>query len=150
MRCLQVLQKKVHAWVHFCALFPARRATEVHQHSQDLRHQQHDVEAVADAFLATLEKKKGRKREVQRLQNELDAANANLIRYACNEIAPAPLPIATLTQQQRPISNLGGNYGAGGGGGPLLHGVRILIKEVEELEMMIKGACDDDDEELFN
>ncbi|KAK9117240.1 hypothetical protein Sjap_016187 [Stephania japonica] len=59
-------------------------------------------------------------REVQRLQNELDAANADLIRYACNEIAPmgglsAPLPIPT-TQQQRP-SNVGGNYGRRSMGG---------------------------------
>ncbi|KAK9119790.1 hypothetical protein Scep_017883 [Stephania cephalantha] len=63
-------------------------------------------------------------REVQRLQNELDAANADLIRYACNEIAPiglsaAPLPIPT-TQQQRPSGNVGGgSYGrsnSSGGG----------------------------------
>ncbi|XAR50220.1 hypothetical protein NMG60_11004487 [Bertholletia excelsa] len=31
-------------------------------------------------------------RQVERLQKELDAANADLIRYACNEIQPGSLP----------------------------------------------------------
>ncbi|KAI0522397.1 hypothetical protein KFK09_004776 [Dendrobium nobile] len=34
-------------------------------------------------------------RQVQRLQKELDAANANLLRYACSEI-PSALPITTV------------------------------------------------------
>ncbi|GMH21506.1 hypothetical protein Nepgr_023348 [Nepenthes gracilis] len=64
-------------------------------------------------------------RQVQRLQKELDAANANLFRYACNEIhrtamgaAPSP-PVAlrsiqSLTPQQPPPSV---EYGDGNGGG---------------------------------
>lgn len=50
-------------------------------------------------------------REVDRLQKELDAANADLIRYACNEI-PTGLPavphlssIQPITPRQRTIDN---------------------------------------------
>ncbi|XVE56324.1 hypothetical protein DITRI_Ditri04bG0000600 [Diplodiscus trichospermus] len=61
-------------------------------------------------------------RQVQRLQKELDAANADLIRYACNEI-PTGLPTAAgsssvqpLTPRNRPsefnrrIGNEGGGF----------------------------------------
>ncbi|XP_065879677.1 protein LATERAL ORGAN BOUNDARIES-like [Euphorbia lathyris] len=40
-------------------------------------------------------------RQVQRLQKELDAANADLIRYACNEIAVPPI-----THRQRPLPDI--------------------------------------------
>ena len=51
-------------------------------------------------------------RQVQRLQRELDAANADLIRYACSEIPtalPAPSPAASsvqpLTPRHRPAAD---------------------------------------------
>ncbi|OMO67433.1 hypothetical protein COLO4_30154 [Corchorus olitorius] len=64
-------------------------------------------------------------RQVQRLQKELDAANADLIRYACNEIPTAlPAPphggatsIQPLTPRHRPVvgdfSRRIGNEGGG-------------------------------------
>ncbi|KAK9080516.1 hypothetical protein SSX86_000274 [Deinandra increscens subsp. villosa] len=67
-------------------------------------------------------------RQVDRLQKELDAANADLIRYACNEI-PTGLPhlssIQPITPPQRSIHdhypnrrmNIGDNIGGGGGDG---------------------------------
>ncbi|XP_028781782.1 protein LATERAL ORGAN BOUNDARIES-like [Neltuma alba] len=77
-------------------------------------------------------------RQVQRLQKELDAANADLLRYACNEIPPANslsmvppglgiTPSSLQVQQlpQRPRSTtmeyingrIGNNEGGLGGGG---------------------------------
>jgi hypothetical protein len=65
-------------------------------------------------------------RQVHRLQKELDSANADLIRYACNEIPTAlPAPpgassIQSMAPRQRPIDynrrmgNEGGNYHAPG------------------------------------
>ncbi|KAL9434155.1 hypothetical protein AB3S75_028897 [Citrus x aurantiifolia] len=60
-------------------------------------------------------------RQVHRLQKELDSANADLIRYACNEIppgsqlsAPAPLSVSSIhpvIPRQRPIRI--GNEGEG-------------------------------------
>lgn len=57
-------------------------------------------------------------RQVERLQKELDVANADLIRYACNEINQAnPLPAApplpppglvTVASRSRPVG--GGNF----------------------------------------
>ncbi|XP_004298984.1 PREDICTED: protein LATERAL ORGAN BOUNDARIES-like [Fragaria vesca subsp. vesca] len=41
-------------------------------------------------------------RQVQRLQKELDAANADLIRYACNEIIATPGVNPVLQQQMTP------------------------------------------------
>ncbi|KAJ4712393.1 LOB domain-containing protein [Melia azedarach] len=60
-------------------------------------------------------------RQVQRLQKELDAANADLIRYACNEIPtalPAPPAVSSIqpvVPRQRPIefSRRIGNEGEG-------------------------------------
>ncbi|XP_061362964.1 protein LATERAL ORGAN BOUNDARIES [Gastrolobium bilobum] len=59
-------------------------------------------------------------RQVQKLQKELDAANADLVRYACNEIPSAtsmPLPpgFASIQQiPQRPLINARiGNEGSG-------------------------------------
>ncbi|PIN21189.1 hypothetical protein CDL12_06110 [Handroanthus impetiginosus] len=48
-------------------------------------------------------------RQVERLQKELDAANADLIRFACNDIPPAGLPPAV--GPPRPVD---GGYGGGG------------------------------------
>ncbi|KAK8552435.1 hypothetical protein V6N12_041030 [Hibiscus sabdariffa] len=42
-------------------------------------------------------------RQVQRLQKELDAANADLIRYACNDI-PTALPQAPGTSSFQPLT----------------------------------------------
>lgn len=42
-------------------------------------------------------------RQVQRLQKELDAANADLIRYACNEI-PTGLPAAAGASSVQPLT----------------------------------------------
>ncbi|PON96707.1 Lateral organ boundaries domain containing protein [Trema orientale] len=56
-------------------------------------------------------------RQVQRLQKELDSANADLIRFACNEIpttdhlAPPPPPIHPMIGPRQ-----GGGGGGGGGG----------------------------------
>ncbi|KAJ0790136.1 putative transcription factor AS2-LOB family [Helianthus annuus] len=63
-------------------------------------------------------------RQVDRLQKELDAANADLIRYACNEI-PSGLPhmssIQPITPPQRSIDHYPnrriGDIDGGGGGG---------------------------------
>ncbi|KAI4343717.1 hypothetical protein L6164_011033 [Bauhinia variegata] len=61
-------------------------------------------------------------RQVQRLQKELDAANADLIRYACNDIPsaslPVPQPITSVQQiphRQRSME-FGGRIGNEGGG----------------------------------
>ncbi|CAN4088077.1 unnamed protein product [Withania somnifera] len=62
-------------------------------------------------------------RQVERLQKELDAANADLIRYACNEFTPPPpLPVHNMALRQRPVelsrrSSMGHHHGAGGDGG---------------------------------
>ncbi|KAI4336202.1 hypothetical protein L6164_014757 [Bauhinia variegata] len=63
-------------------------------------------------------------RQVQRLQKELDAANADLIRYACNEIPSASLPVPPpitsvqqIPQRQRSMEfggRIGNNEGSGG------------------------------------
>ncbi|CAN4085990.1 unnamed protein product [Withania somnifera] len=59
-------------------------------------------------------------RQVERLQKELDAANADLIRYACNEFTPLPLPVHNMALQQRPVelsrrrSSMGHHHGGGG------------------------------------
>ncbi|XP_071723680.1 protein LATERAL ORGAN BOUNDARIES [Rutidosis leptorrhynchoides] len=42
-------------------------------------------------------------RQVQRLQKELDAANADLFRFACNEI-PSGLPAATVINPLQPLN----------------------------------------------
>ncbi|KAK9108159.1 hypothetical protein Syun_024170 [Stephania yunnanensis] len=107
-------------------------------------------------------------REVQRLQNELDAANADLIRYACNEIAPMglsaahPLPIPT-TQQQRPSSNVGGgmmSYGrsnsSGGGSSSFYQNPNFVLpyfthpwthNNSDQRGGGAAGAGDDDDDD---
>ncbi|XP_023752363.1 protein LATERAL ORGAN BOUNDARIES [Lactuca sativa] len=69
-------------------------------------------------------------RQVDRLQKELDAANADLIRYACNEIPTGTLPAAVphlnsiqpITPRQRtmdhyPTRRTSGNIDGGGNGG---------------------------------
>ncbi|KAM3381146.1 LOB domain-containing protein 25 [Capsicum galapagoense] len=62
-------------------------------------------------------------RQVERLQKELDAANADLIRYACNEFTPPPppppLPIHhNVALRQRPAEfSRRSSMGHGGGGG---------------------------------
>ncbi|TMW95420.1 hypothetical protein EJD97_008889 [Solanum chilense] len=65
-------------------------------------------------------------RQVERLQKELDAANADLIRYACNEFTssttPPPLPVHQNTiLRQRSVEFTRRQYhhdvGGGGGGG---------------------------------
>ncbi|KAK6924807.1 Lateral organ boundaries, LOB [Dillenia turbinata] len=43
-------------------------------------------------------------RQVQRLQKELDAANADLIRYACNDIPTALPPPSAMTSIQQPMT----------------------------------------------
>ncbi|KAF2312932.1 hypothetical protein GH714_042475 [Hevea brasiliensis] len=60
-------------------------------------------------------------RQVQRLQKELDAANADLIRYACNEI-PTALPAPPVTSsiqhmapRQRPGDQFNSRIGNEGG-----------------------------------
>ncbi|KAK6920653.1 Lateral organ boundaries, LOB [Dillenia turbinata] len=53
-------------------------------------------------------------RQVQRLQKELHAANADLIRYACNDIPtalPAPSAMTPITPRQRPPVNIYQNPG---------------------------------------
>lgn len=57
-------------------------------------------------------------RQVQRLQKELDAANADLIRFACNEMPTTALPpppptvtsVQTMAPRQRPLGNEGGGF----------------------------------------
>ncbi|KAD4385787.1 hypothetical protein R6Q59_010293 [Mikania micrantha] len=44
-------------------------------------------------------------RQVDRLQKELDAANADLIRYACNEVPPNLSSIQPITPPQRSIDH---------------------------------------------
>lgn len=64
-------------------------------------------------------------RQVQRLQKELDAANADLIRFACNEMPttalPPPPPVTSLqpmAPRQRPLEyNNTRRIGNEGGGG---------------------------------
>lgn len=66
-------------------------------------------------------------RQVHRLQKELEAANADLIRYACNDQVPTALPappgtssIQSMAPRQRPVEynrrmgNEGGYYQAPG------------------------------------
>ncbi|KAI3686428.1 hypothetical protein L1987_80104 [Smallanthus sonchifolius] len=57
-------------------------------------------------------------RQVDRLQKELDAANADLIRYACNEV-PSVLPHLSSIQPITPPQNHTRRFGDidGGGGG---------------------------------
>ncbi|CAL0320013.1 unnamed protein product [Lupinus luteus] len=59
-------------------------------------------------------------RQVQRLQKELDAANAELLHYACNEISPLPtsLAISPLTplQQIPQRTQFGARFGNEGSG----------------------------------
>lgn len=60
-------------------------------------------------------------RQVERLQKELDAANADLIRYACNEFTPPAMPLPVhhnmaLRQISR-RSSMGHTHHDGGGGG---------------------------------
>ncbi|XP_054807794.1 protein LATERAL ORGAN BOUNDARIES-like [Prosopis cineraria] len=47
-------------------------------------------------------------KQVQRLQKELDAANADLLRYACNDIASQPGVTSCVPQRQRPVDFAGG------------------------------------------
>lgn len=56
-------------------------------------------------------------RQVDRLQKELDAANADLIRFACNDIPvqPAAPQLVVGSMQPRPVRF--GSYSGGGGGG---------------------------------
>ncbi|XP_059643293.1 protein LATERAL ORGAN BOUNDARIES [Cornus florida] len=61
-------------------------------------------------------------RQVERLQKDLDAANADLIRYACNEIPTPSLPALPgvsfrPVELSRRMGNEGGGSGGGGGGG---------------------------------
>ena len=59
-------------------------------------------------------------RQVQRLQKELDAANADLLRYACNEMPPSaslpamPPPMSSI--QQMPQRHFGARFGNDGSG----------------------------------
>lgn len=54
-------------------------------------------------------------RQVDRLQKELDAANADLIRFACNDMPPQVHPAAPHLVQPRPPLRFG-SYNGGGGG----------------------------------
>ncbi|CAN1136605.1 Protein LATERAL ORGAN BOUNDARIES [Linum perenne] len=62
-------------------------------------------------------------RQVHRLQKELDAANADLIRFACNDIPPqvtphhgsSRVPVFDPLVINRRTTNLGGGGGGGGG-----------------------------------
>ncbi|KAH7528417.1 protein LATERAL ORGAN BOUNDARIES [Ziziphus jujuba] len=59
-------------------------------------------------------------RQVQRLQKELDAANADLIRFACNEIptpAALPPPQPLMAPRHRPLEYGGGRRLGNEGGG---------------------------------
>ncbi|XP_060206476.1 LOB domain-containing protein 25-like [Lycium barbarum] len=62
-------------------------------------------------------------RQVERLQKELDAANADLIRYACNDFTPTPpLPVPNMALRQRPVEfsrrlSMGHHHDGGSGGG---------------------------------
>lgn len=56
-------------------------------------------------------------RQVQRLQKELDVANADLIRFACNEMPTTALPppptvtsVQPMAPRQRPLGNEGGGF----------------------------------------
>lgn len=49
-------------------------------------------------------------RQVERLQKELDAANADLIRYACNEMTSQLPSPALVRSTSRRIGNEGGSY----------------------------------------
>ncbi|XP_027338954.1 protein LATERAL ORGAN BOUNDARIES-like [Abrus precatorius] len=58
-------------------------------------------------------------RQVQRLQRELDSANADLLRYACNEIPPPSLPVPpamTTSIQQMPQRSFSARFGNEGSG----------------------------------
>ncbi|KAH0686979.1 hypothetical protein KY284_017532 [Solanum tuberosum] len=60
-------------------------------------------------------------RQVERLQKELDAANADLIRYACNEFTSSPVPPLpvhhNITLRQRSVELITRRPSGGGGGG---------------------------------
>ncbi|KAH7682847.1 Lateral organ boundaries LOB domain-containing protein [Dioscorea alata] len=56
-------------------------------------------------------------RQVQRLQKELDAANADLLRYACGEI-PTAMPVAAIATGMTAARV---NNGGGSGGGALYY-----------------------------
>ncbi|KAL3824877.1 hypothetical protein ACJIZ3_020906 [Penstemon smallii] len=61
-------------------------------------------------------------RQVERLQKELDAANADLIRFACNEIPtagmqPSVYAMGPLRQRAVELHRRVGSEGGGGGGG---------------------------------
>ncbi|XP_068637457.1 LOB domain-containing protein 25-like isoform X2 [Aristolochia californica] len=55
-------------------------------------------------------------RQVHRLQKELDAANADLIRYACNEI-PSALPPQQALPPMAPVRQRSFEFGGRGNGG---------------------------------
>ncbi|XP_049393286.1 LOB domain-containing protein 25-like [Solanum stenotomum] len=59
-------------------------------------------------------------RQVERLQKELDAANADLIRYACNEFTSSPVPPLpvhhNITLRQRSVELITRRPSGGGGG----------------------------------
>ncbi|KAL0341468.1 UNVERIFIED_CONTAM: protein LATERAL ORGAN BOUNDARIES [Sesamum calycinum] len=103
----------MHTGLHFCTLFPPGRASEIRQRSQDLRGKQRDqtsqrasahqredavnslayeAEArVRDPVYGCISAISFLQRQVERLQKELDAANADLIRFTCNDIQAAEL-----------------------------------------------------------
>ncbi|PIN13862.1 hypothetical protein CDL12_13515 [Handroanthus impetiginosus] len=55
-------------------------------------------------------------RQVERLQKELEAANADLIRYTCNGIQPSVPMVVPPRQRAAEFNNSGGRGGGAGGG----------------------------------
>lgn len=54
-------------------------------------------------------------RQVQRLQKELDSANADLLRYACNDMPPPSLSVPPQMPQRSFIARFGNESASGGG-----------------------------------
>ncbi|KAI9112228.1 hypothetical protein K1719_016751 [Acacia pycnantha] len=112
MRGLQIPEKKMHDRLHLRALFPTRGASKIRARAQNLRSQllyQAPQRAPSSPERRCLKLSRLRsrdacqrprlrlrrrhlflQRQVQRLQKELDAANIDLLRYACNELPPPP------------------------------------------------------------
>ncbi|KAL0364552.1 UNVERIFIED_CONTAM: protein LATERAL ORGAN BOUNDARIES [Sesamum angustifolium] len=115
-----------------------RRAAEIRQCSQDLRRKQRlqappRRPAPPEGRRCQLSRLRGGgpcprpcrgaitflQRQVDRLQKELDAANADLIRYACNGSLhqPSTTPMVVPSARQRPMVELNRSIANEGGGG---------------------------------
>ncbi|KAK4394751.1 protein LATERAL ORGAN BOUNDARIES [Sesamum angolense] len=133
----------MHTGLHFCALFPpeepqkfanvhkifgASNVTKLlnellpHQREDAVNSLAYEAEArVRDPVYGCISAISFLQRQVERLQKELDAANADLIRFACNGIQAAglqPPPAAPqalasthmVPTQPRPVGGWGGRF----------------------------------------